>query len=391
MTSSDEFAPVRRHVAARWPARTADWHDDITSEALEQAITANPNLKGPDLVAAACAMADTAATNDFNDARRGQRVVRTSPNRKSGDVAVGLRKRHRRARPPRTPQGLVPIKFQRAETDYVPFELADLPDGETRLIAFRLIEEVLGGVIRGEPVPPRMRGAMEEMYSSIFELPPALAWVDVLVAEIERAKRDQLKWEMSIATDATAPGPCSMVSAVTTNEETPRPVEITVTRKVIGKWGNRELHELRGVFKNGEPFLLENGEQFVCFIDGERDDGNPPTPYDGPIRARRVLLDATIKLSRWPTANQLPSYVMDHELVAWLIERMGFGGAGGGGVGGTLKTKSIAKLLAHPAELVAEIENFGGRFAERSDEATARIAELRFRAMADRVRELTGL
>jgi hypothetical protein len=87
----------------------------------------------------------------------------------------------------------------------------------------------------------------------------------------------------------------------------------------------------------------------------------------------------------------MPTYVMDHELVAWLIERMGFEGAGGGGVAGTLKAKSIARLLAYPAELVAEIEKFGDRFAERSDEATAKLAEPRFRAMAARVRALAGV
>jgi hypothetical protein len=385
MAPKDEFDPlleVRRHVASRWSKRSETWVDDIAAESVLLALAENPTLEGPALVESARAMTERAAKKSANDARRGHAVSRTVPSDAQGRPPIEVRRRPRSPRPPRTPKGLVQFKFQRAVADYVSYGPLALAKDATRLMAIRLIGDLLLPVARGEPADPKHLRAMEKMYRAVFVLPPELAWAEVLVEEIGKARREQLKWEVATASPPKEPGPVSEVKG-TTVEKPPRPVTIPITCTLLRKWGDRELYVLTGVREDGSP-LNE-------LVMGERSDASPLVPYDNVARAKQVLEQTSDKIGRWPAARELPAYVVDHELVAWLVERMGFGGGGGGGIGGKIKTESMIALVADPAALAVAILAHADRIAERVDDATAEKTELHFREMAARVRTSAGL
>ncbi len=82
--------------------------------------------------------------------------------------------------------------------------------------------------------------------------------------------------------------------------------------------------------------------------------------------------------------------MLDPELLAWLVDRMGFDGGGGGGASGTITRTAMGALITTPAQLATAVENFGKRVAERSNDHDAELVENHFNEMAARIRTPVG-
>jgi hypothetical protein len=98
-----------------------------------------------------------------------------------------------------------------------------------------------------------------------------------------------------------------------------------------------------------------------------------------------VLLRTIARIPTLPGSVPLPAYALDLELVAWLIERMGF--EGGGGSAGTIQAKRMREILISPSTLAREIEVYARRLADKLDDSAAGRADARFQAMARRIRQ----
>jgi hypothetical protein len=373
----DPFPRVREYVASTWPGRPPQWLDDVTGEALKRALEADNTLRGAALVAAARRASKAAALDSYNDDRRGHRVARTEP--EAGACETPKPRRRPRTRAPRTPKGLTPIRFQQPHADYVRNGVGDFPTEETRLMAYRMVYETLLPIVRGEPISPAIRDGVEKTYREVFGGPPSAAWADVLVEEIARAKREKLEWDRFSSGLVQAPldESSSVVHGLQISGEEQQRVEVPVTVRLARKWGDREVYELSG--------RLADGRIVKAYIIGQRGEGGPPRPYEPKFRAARALVDAVHTLASWPVVISLPEYILDEELIALLVERMGFDG--GGGRAGTMTEKTMRELIVDPLRLAEEIDRYAERVSERSDEENAAIATSRFRAMSQRVRE----
>lgn len=92
-----------------------------------------------------------------------------------------------------------------------------------------------------------------------------------------------------------------------------------VRRRVIATDGKTSTVELTGEI-GGET-------QVLGYLIGGYDDRPALDPSATPLsQAPYVLLRALEKSAHLGYSPPLPDYVMDHELVAWLIERAGFDG-----------------------------------------------------------------
>ncbi len=284
---------VRLHVQGRWPRRSSDWIDDVVAEAVRLALEGASALEGEALAAAAFTQVDKIVRRNLSEARRGHRPS-------SGDVAavdsspeaLAPRRRRRSPRKPTTPKGLAPIRFQQPIADYVPNGIGDLPDGSTMLMAHR-VSELLRSIARGEPIHPDLRRSLERIYGASFALQPDDAWADVLLDEIERAKREKLRWEaFNAGGQKSDPPPLeSFVEGelLTETGET-RPVKIRVIPTVVRDWGSKQLVQLDGVFENGLPFqswIINKAEEPIL-----------PMPYDAPSRTARILSDTIHTIAR---------------------------------------------------------------------------------------------
>jgi hypothetical protein len=218
----------------------------------------------------------------------------------------------------------------------------------------------------------------------VFRSSASLAWCEVVVDEIAAAKRDKLEWEQHLADAGSGKAQDEAAASVERVElisrdarEGAKPVlhNVPMAARLVQKHGKREIYELTG--------RLDDVHELKILISGTRGAYDFPEPYDALPRAARAVLGAIEKLASWPGV-QLPAYAVDIELVAWLVERMGF--EGGGGRGGTISAKRMIGLLSDPALLAEEILAFAERLAERGDDEVATNAHARFGAMAARVR-----
>jgi hypothetical protein len=374
-TRSDPFSEVRHYVRERSPGLNEHELDDVTGEAIKLALESNSDLADSALTSAAQAQVEALLRQRQDNARRGHRVSNTAF-REGARERLEPHRRKRAAQTPRTPKGVVPIKFQDPVAQYVPTGTANLSTGETMLMAHR-ISRLLVPVSHGEPCAPELRQAIERMFHASCPLPVEQAWAEILLDQIEQARLNKLKWEAFLADKKPQQLPEKTEirgQVIGSGTATTLPGKVTLLRQ----WGNRQLLQIDG--------QLEDGRPVQGYLIGTLEAPTPPFPHNPEVSATRVLCNTISEIGRWPAANRIPDYLLDVELISWLVERMGFEGGGGGGAGGTISRSSITKLVVDPSALAAEIEKFSQRVEERCTDEEARVMRTRFQALAERIR-----
>lgn len=267
----------------------------------------------------------------------------------------------------------------------VPLTRAELPDATTVAPARRLFQEVIEPAMAGHPIALEAPRAIKEAYIRAFAEPPELLWASILKEEIQKAQR-------------------GIIEAARANSVPPPPntgnvgwsVDVTKTAKGEQAYPRMPRHarlalkpirtfELHGnvtveveAWHNGQ--LIARG-----FVDGTFGDIPPLVIGTTPAEhAVGVLLRALLRVVELG-GGSLPEYVIDSDLIAFLIERAGFDG--GGGARGRLSGPSLFRLLADPSALAEEVEAFGIRHTESLSDDDARRAEARYRAVAAGIRE----
>jgi hypothetical protein len=356
--------------------------DDIAQEALARAVARG---EAPDLIAAAKLEVPALLEERRLNHLRGQRVSSADPaSTDEADASAFGPLRQSRSRAPHLPKGLTRWNREGGESRYLPSETGDPPTDAEVTMAARLLRDFVEPVLRREPVPPEHRAQLAEVYEAFFGGPVDHVWAEVLVEEIGEAAREKL----TVLTQENPPGDLGATDVVVRMERkpaalerdptTPRVVEQKVTTRVRRLGGDRVMIELVGELFGEEKVLAYAIGTFA-------EHGVADTPsWTGPTRASFALLRAIERNSALPNARALPDWVLDAELVDFLVERMGFEGGGGPK---KLSGRRLVELLTDRTALAAEIESFGERIAERStDEVAARWSE-RCRALAQRVRD----
>jgi len=375
-TKSDPFSEVRRHIRERSPGLNEHELDDLTAEAIRLALEVSPELAGSPLIAAACAEIEVVLRQWRNNARRGHRVSAASP-RHGAAPRLETHRRNRRPQSPRPPKGVVPIKFQDPVARFITTGTADLPTGETMLMAHR-VGSLLVPVSHGEPCAPELREALERTFRATLSLPVEQAWADVLLDRIESVKLEKLQWDALIADKARSQQPPEKTEIRGRVVETGAAATVPATVTIVRQWGNRQVLQVDGQLEDGRPVR--------GYVIGTLGTPTPPLPPSHELSSRRILLTTIGELACWPAANRLPDYLLDVELISWLVERMGFDGGGGGGAGGTISRSSMTKLVVNPSALATEIERFSQRVEERCTDEEARVTRIHFQALAERIR-----
>jgi hypothetical protein len=125
--------------------------------------------------------------------------------------------------------------------------------------------------------------------------------------------------------------------------------------------------------------------QVLGYLTSTFDDVPMLAPTATPMsQAPCVLLRAMERIARLGCSPPLPEYLIDCELIAWLIERVSFDG--GGGSKGKLSGASIERLLADPVALAEEVESYSQRHGERLTDREAGEAERGYAKIVERIR-----
>jgi hypothetical protein len=247
------------------------------------------------------------------------------------------------------------------------------------LMAHR-VAALLEPISHGDLISPQVGVALQRFYDKTFPHPVDNAWADVFLDELEKAKREKLQWEAVVAANNAA-SDLSEVTVRRTNAPDAAPERLPVKITLVRSWGAHRVLKIEGT--------ASDGQRFEAHVRGSEAQPAAPLPYMPHDRAFRVLCDVIGTIARWPTANSIPTHLLDVELVAWLIGRCGFEG-GGGGAGGTLKRSSIGQLLVDPQRLVLELRRFAARAAEGGNDDEAEAITERFKAMIARVEAQAG-
>lgn len=250
----------------------------------------------------------------------------------------------------------------------------------------RIYAEVIEPMLRGAPVSPEHLNVLAKSYEGLFGVAPEHAWAQVLVQEIAEAKRAKLAQKAAEATqvrpanvqadDAWSIMLHATKSGLVKYPGLQKPTRIPVSPVWIYKNTRDGLIALWGEVETGKPQLL----LFVTVAFGDWD---PPEPYaDETIWANNVLVQAIQKLAQL-NCGMLPEYILDDQLVTWLIDRMGFEGGGGPD---HVSEATLVKWLLSPERLGEELEKYGRRTAEtqHDDEASETVGK--FCSLAERVR-----
>jgi hypothetical protein len=374
--NKQRLADLDRHAATVFPGASADRRAELVQEAVRVALERDPSAKADALVELVKAVLPAVAQVERNLRRRGGAV------HEAGEglaLPVSVRRQKRR---PHLPRGLIPV-LDESGAHVVPDDIGDLPDLHVRVAARRLVDEVLQPIFRSEPLHPRKRAALLQAYRHCFGSSCENAWAAILTREIQDARRRLLAAQEATARQNEVPPATTNLTFTKTPEgeqaypDLPSKFATNVRRRVIATDGNTTTVELTGEI-GGEI-------QVVGYLIGAYDDRPALDSSATPLsQAPYVLLRALEKSAHLGYAPPLPDYVMDHELVAWLIERAGFDG--GGGSKGKLSGASIERLLSDPVALAQEVEAYGTWHAERLSEQDAAVAERGYADMACRVR-----
>ena len=370
------LSDLERHVATVCPGASRDRRAELVQEAVRLALERDPSAKDDALVELAKAELPAVAQAELNQRRRGGAVREAA---EDFALPVSVRRQKRR---PHLPRGLIAV-LDEAGAHVIPGEVGDLPDSHARVAARRLADEVLQPIFRGEPLHPRKRAALLRAYDDCFGGSYEKAWAAVLTQEIQEAKRRLLAaHEVTARRNESPPAETNLAFTKTAKAhqaypDLPRKFATNVRKRLVARNGVTATVELTGEIA-GEtqvPGYLTGTFADVPVLDSSA------TPLS---QAPYVLLCALEKSAHLGNSPPLPEYLIDHELVAWLIERAGFDG--GGGTKGKLSGASIERLLADPIALALEVEAYGARHAERLSEHDAAVAARGYAEIARRVR-----
>jgi len=370
------LADLDRFAATVCRGASTDRRAELVQEAVRVALERDPLAKDDALIELAKAVLPAVAQVELNLRRRGGTVREAA---EGFALPVSVRRQKRR---PHIPSGLIPV-LDESGAHVIPSDIGDPPDLDVRVAARRLADEVLQPIFRGEPLHPEKRAALLQAYRLCFGGSYENAWAAILTMEIQDARRRLLAAQEATARRNEIPSAKTNLTFTKTSEgeqafpELPSKFLKNARKRVIATDGNTRTVELVSEI-GGET-------QVVGYLIQRNDEGPVLDSAATPLsQAPCVLLRALEKSAHLGYAPPLPEYVIDHELVAWLIERAAFDG--GGGSKGKLSGASIERLLADPEALAQEAETYGTRHAERLSEKDAAAAERGYAEMARRVR-----
>jgi hypothetical protein len=269
----------------------------------------------------------------------------------------------------------------------VPVDDADVPDGELMLAARRLADELLRPVLRFEPIHSQKRAALLEVYQSCFGSRPSLAWAGVLTQEIQTARRTILSVSDAKASEQDPPPATTSITFEKTSRgharhpDRPAKFPVNVRQQLLWTDGVRATVGLVGELDGVTEVLTSIAGTFGPV---------PPLPAAATAQSEAplVLLRAMGRASQLGFSPPFPPYVLDLELIAWLIERVSFDG--GGGSRGRLSGDRMEALLSNPKALADEVDSYAARDADRLDDDDALDAERDYAALADKIRRGTS-
>jgi hypothetical protein len=377
----EDLAMLERDAAALSPGISRADLQDIVHDALVQA----SGLVGDgNLVDAARGHLPGVLAERGSRARRGDALASGWTDGTGGDDAGALAP-HRREqfRDPHTPKGLIRRNRQGGETQYLPLDVADAPSQSQRRMAARLVEDFLLPTVRGEPLLPEHAELLEKAYKGRFGHRIDHQWAEILVDELGKVVRGDLQARVGPNPDGKLKGDEGVIrlhrkpAALERDPNTPTELEVTVRRQLLHQSGNKALFGWVGrLFGEEQIILYESG----TFVDPQ---SAASTTEPGPEQARIVLLNTIVRMSTVSGSAPVPAWVLDVELVEFLIQRRGFEGGGGRK---KLTGKALVELLADRMVLADHIEEFGARNAERLEDETANRWADRCGALAQRIR-----
>lgn len=374
------LAELADHVRRASPGLSADRREELVQEAVAAALEQGPPDSESALLERAKAAVPALRNSERNRQRRGGRVQQPG---EGGEMplAPARRRPHRR---PYVPKGLMPLLDDTAER-LVPLAQAELPNSTTVAAARRLYIDVIEPAALGHPIAPDAVRAINDAYVCAFGEPPELAWASILTEEIQRAQRGIMEAKLASAAASspnlgTADWSINVTKKLADDEAYPDlPREARLQLKPIRTYPRRGKVTV-------EVEAQYNGELvFKAFVDGTFGDVPPSVLGTTPAEHAAGVLVRALQRAAELGCGPLPEYVVDLELIAFLIARAGFDG--GGGASGRLSGPSMLRLLADPRALADEVEVFGSRHAEGLPDDEADKAEARYREIANRIRE----
>lgn len=253
----------------------------------------------------------------------------------------------------------------------------------------RRLMEICEPVIHGEPVTDRETHSLKEAYRAYFgDEDPDAHWAHVLVDEIRSAASERLDWLDAQAQaaksvpsapepgDGTWMGLLRKAAALKVDPSTPKKFDVPVVPVLVSRRGPRWVVALFGKVLGKVRYL---GATVLVEADA-----SASAAYEHRPRAQQAILRTIRRLSATPESLGLPSYALDVELVALLIERYGFEGSGGNG---KIKPRTMTAMLIDPGELADDLRRYADRQVESADEAHAGKLRTRFNDLIARLHE----
>jgi hypothetical protein len=379
-----------RYIAESHPAVAPKDREDVVQTALVKALAEDRTLSGGDLIERAQRHVKEIVQSARDQHRRGARVA-AARDGAPDQAPVELMKRRRAPRRLRAPRGTLPVSLTGEDAAVLRLAtsgVGDVPDDELKHVAAR-IEEVTERVKIGLATSKRDRVGLLNAYSALFGTSPKDSWVYPLVDEVAMAKKEQLLAQAppKAPGTSTAPqhtltdenfiviGPPAKATKATPNEHS---IKLPATVSVVAAAGDSVCFQLTA---------QHQGRTYRTFLELS-EPSEHPTPRDPLLVARLVLLRCIERLASIPGSVRLPDYALDPQLIAWLVERMGFEGGGGARA---LAKETIVNLLLDLAALATKVEAHGRRVADRVTDAVAEHAESGFASIARRLRQQAGL
>jgi len=389
---------LRAYIATRWSSIAADARADLIQEALCSAFAAHPECDDIESLPTHVSL-ELLVQQRYWARRRGARVATQGALDAQENVAsedpqrLTPQPRRRPSRQRRVLTGVVPTRYAAIE-DLVPVTVGAVPSPGAQFMARLLRTGLLDKVERGQPCAPADLVALERFFQSVAGSSGERVWAEVLVDEMLKPKRQVLCWVRHEARShgSAQPQPCTAPIANQTQvafrarsgRDTAtggaRPI-VDVTAVLLWREGDRALVGYVGEL-NGTPRRLAYAPG--RFVDTELELPVEPNPI---AHASLALLRTIERLGTMAAPCQLPSYVVDPKLIAWLTGRLGF--AGGGGRFAQLTARSMVNLLRSPSALAEEIDGYASR-RFGGETVPDPLREQEFRTMADEVRLTSG-
>jgi hypothetical protein len=264
--------------------------------------------------------------------------------------------------------------------EHVAISAGDRATTLERFMAHRISTEVLELIAKGGTLSAKQGTALANLYAAFFGARPKQVWAEILIEEIGEAKRAKLAHEAAKAVQAR-PAFVDTANAwsVTSHATEPgraKERQIPVRAVWAYKGDRKGLVELRGKLESGEP-------QVLGYVPIDFREWDLPDPYEDEIAwAYKVLVETVGRVAQGDY-DRIPEYILDHRLIAWFVDRMGFEGGGGRD---HVSAATLLNWLISPAELADELEKYGRRVAERQYDDEADETEEKFSSLAQRVR-----